>query len=163
MLAGWQGIAVSWSVMLLRRAERLPAPCHPLALQVLNDADMVLAINGAPVSSYNDVERIIAEVAAAHAAGTAGTAGEDDGGQAGRAGSPPSKRPRTQDGSGSGSGGGGGDGAEPAAATPAAAANGGGSEAGSGSEAEEAAAGAGLPEVQLTIFRDGSVEQVAVR
>lgn len=129
--------------------------CCPLGSlpQVLNDADMVLAINGAPVSSYNDVERIIAEVAAAHRAGTAGSAGEEDGGQV--VGSPPCKRPRTEDDAAGAVG-------EPAAA---AAANGGGSEPGSsnGSEADEAAAGAGLPEVQLTIFRDGAVQQVAVR
>ncbi len=131
-------------------------------LQVLKDADMVLAINGAPVSSYNDVERIIAEVAAAHAAGAAGAAGpagaaagQEDGGQAAVVGSPPAKRPRTEDG-GSSSGEGDGD-------VPAAANGGGTSEPGSGSEGEEAAAGAGLPEVQLTIFRDGAVQQVAVR
>jgi hypothetical protein len=46
-------------------------------VQVLKDADMVLAINGEPVSSYTDVERIIAQATAA--AGIEGAAGGADG------------------------------------------------------------------------------------
>lgn len=92
---------------------------------------MVLAINGQPVSSYNDVEGIVAEVAAA-------AAGQPDGG------APPAKRARLLEGRNAGAG---------------AAADGAHDE-----EAPvEAQQGQALPQVQLTIFRDGAIRDVAVR
>ena len=114
-------------------------PCACVApLQVLCDADMVLAISGQPVSSYNDVERIIAEAAAAAAvaglaAGSADVAavqaaGAEAAGVAQQLEQPPAKRARVS---------------------------------GEGTGAEAAAQQ--LPEVQLTIFRDSAVQEVTVR
>ena len=127
---------------------RLPAAL----LQVLRDADMVLAINGQPVSSFSDAERMIAEVAAAAAA--AGQQGQQQEGQEEQ---PPAKRVRVSEGG-----------------NAAAAASAAGSEQGAEQDAEAAAAAvaaaaaaagaaAQLPEVTLTIFRDGTVQEVAVR
>ncbi len=88
------------------------------AQAALKDADMVLAVGGQPVSSYNDVERIIAAAAAAAEPAAAPQ-------QAGAR--PPAKRQRAEDG-------------------------------GEGGTAADA-----LPQVALTIFREGQVQEVAVR
>ncbi|KAL4420764.1 hypothetical protein ABPG75_010420 [Micractinium tetrahymenae] len=70
------GLPTEWISRLVRldperrqvlRVHSCVAGSH--AQQVLKDADMVLAINSQPVSSYNDVERIIASAAALAAAG----------------------------------------------------------------------------------------------
>lgn len=137
-----------------------PVPAPACAVQVLRDADMVLAINGQPVSSYNDVERIIASAAAAAGGGE-------------RAQQPPAKRARTSD------AGAGANGCDASAAAPAAAA---GAPAADAMDVEPAAAqphaapadlvpgaageagpGQALPAVSLTIFREGVVQEVSVR
>jgi hypothetical protein len=117
---------------------------------------MVLAINGQPVSSFNDVERMIAEVAAAAAAaaGRQGQEGQQQQ-QGGREEAPPAKRARVSGSDDSG--------AAAAVAAPAAGSEH-AAEQGAGAAAAGAAGGAAqLPEVTLTIYRDATVQEVAVR
>ena len=119
---------------------------------------MVLAINGQPVSSFNDVERMIAEVAAAAAAaaGQQGQEGQQQQ-QGGREEAPPATRARVSDSDDSGAA------AAVAVAAPAAGSEH-AAEQGAGAAAAGAAGGAAqLPEVTLTIFRDATVQEVAVR
>lgn len=82
---------------------------------MLRDADMVLAVDGQPVSSYNDVQAAIVRAAgAADAAAGQGVQGA----------APPAKRARVS---------------------------------------EEDGAPAAAPKVQLTVFRDGAVQEATVR
>lgn len=89
---------------------------------------MVLAVDGQPVSSYNDVEAAIARAAAAAAPAAAG--------QHQQGAAPPAKRARMSEEDG-------------ALAAP--------------TEAAGTGPAAAVPEVQLTVFRDGAVQDVAVR